>query len=308
MYALGGVFDPLVAVGYAPCSLARHEPGKLMGSAVSGKSERPSGPAGAESGTPDAFEPGPASVESQQRALSVHSRYYALLRRSRLLGVAFWAATAYFVVWAVPWFPGGLSQADYTERMALTLVFGGICALLGIGTLILRENLRRSREVLLAWSTVYDDTTGLFNRRYFLDRLSLECERARRQGTTFSLILLRLDDRAGRRQGLGDADLQRLASSLVRATRSNDLVALLGGNELAVVAREAPRRMALQVAGRLKTVLDGSLGGSGLELHLGVATYSARTRHPGALLRTARRALSGQTSPGKAEGKDELAA
>jgi hypothetical protein len=100
--------------------------------------------------------------------------------------IAFWAAMGYFVFWAVPWFPGGLDEKDYTERVAFTFVLGGLCGVLGIGTLVVREYLRRTRESLLAWTAVYDDTTGLYNRQYFYDRLSLECERARRQGTTFS--------------------------------------------------------------------------------------------------------------------------
>lgn len=279
-----------------------------MGSSLPGKSERWSGASVAHGGAGGAPEPEPTSVESQQRmAVGLHERYYALLRRGRLLGAAFWAATAYFVFWAVPWFPGGLSAADYTGRMALTLVFGGVCALLGLGSLIVRDNLRRSKEALLAWSTVYDDTTGLFNRRYFLDRLALECDRARRQRITFSLILLRLEDSAGR-NGLGAEALRRLAFTLVRATRSDDLVALLGGNELAVIAREVPRRTALQVAARLKTVLEASSGDSGLKLHLGAATYSARTRHPGTLLRSARRALSGPSSSGSVGDKRGRAA
>ena len=252
----------------------------------------------------------PPAEAGQRGTVSLHLRYHALLRRSRLLGVAFWAAMAYFIVWAVPWFPGGLTETDYTKRITLTLVIGGICALLGLGTLVLRQNLRRTTEALLAWSTVYDDTTGLFNRRYFLDRLSLECERARRQGTTFSLILLRLEDSAGGGQGLGTAALRRLATSLVRATRSNDLVALLGGNELAVVAMDVPRKMAPQMVDRLKTALEGSSGdlSSRLSLRLGVATYGTRNRQTSTLLRAARRALSGEASPEDADDKEESAA
>jgi len=91
----------------------------------------------------------PPAEAGQRGTVSLHLRYHALLRRSRLLGVAFWAAMAYFIVWAVPWFPGGLTETDYTKRITLTLVIGGICALLGLGTLVLRQNLRRTTEALL---------------------------------------------------------------------------------------------------------------------------------------------------------------
>jgi hypothetical protein len=54
------------------------------------------------------------------------------------MAVAFWAATGYLFFWAIPWFPGGLSEKDYTGRVALTVILGGVCAVLGIGTLVLR--------------------------------------------------------------------------------------------------------------------------------------------------------------------------
>lgn len=247
---------------------------------------------------------------TQRGAVSQHQRYYALLRHSRLMLAAFCAAMLYFLFWAIPWLPGGLNEEDYTRQVTLTLVLGGICTVLGLGTLVLRENLRRTREALLAWRTVYDDTTGLYNRRYFYDRLSLECERARRQGTTFSLILMRLEHSTGHRRGPSADALRRLAGALTRAARSNDLVALLGGNELAVMAMGVPSKMAPQVADRLKTALEGFLTDSGdrLSLHLGAATYGARVRHPSTLLREARRSLSAKPSSEEVADEEERAA
>jgi GGDEF domain-containing protein len=91
--------------------------------------------------------------------------------------------------------------------------------------------------------------------------------------------------------------------------RSNDLVALLGGNELAVVAMGVPRKSAPQVVDRLKNALQGSLVDSGdhLSLRLGVATYGARCRDPSALLRSARHSLAGQPSLEEVEDREELA-
>ena len=253
----------------------------------------------------------------QRGAVSTHRRYRVLLRRSRLMAVAFWAAMAYFLYWAIPWFraipwlPGGLSEEDYTENVTIALFLAGVSAVLGVGTLILREHLRRTREALLAWTAVYDEMTGLYNRQYFLDRLSLECERARRQGTTFSLILMRFECSAGHGRAPGARALRRLGAVLTRTVRSNDLVALLGGNELAVVAMGVPRKEVPQVADRLKDALGGSLVDCGdrLDLRLGAATYGARCRDPGALLRLARRSLAGRpSSEEEVEDKEEPAA
>jgi diguanylate cyclase (GGDEF)-like protein len=228
------------------------------------------------------------------------------------MAVAFWVATAYFLYWAIPWFPGGLSEEDYTEQVALTLILGGLCVILGAGTLILRQHLRRIREALLAWTAVYDETTGLYNRRYFLDRLSLECERARRHGAAFSLILMRLEHGTGHGRGPSAGALRRLGTVLTRTARSNDLVALLGGNELAVVAMGVSRRVAPQVVDRFKNALEGSLVDSGdrLNLRLGVATYGARCRDPGMLLRSARCSLTGKpfVEEEVEDGKEEPAA
>jgi len=271
---------------------------------------RSSGPASPEKALTSPEAEVPSGERLQRGGVSLHRRYYALLRRSRLMAVGFWVAIAYFFYWAIPWFPGGLSEEDYTERVALTLIFGSVCVILGVGTLILREHLRRTREALLAWTTVYDETTGLYNRRYFFDRLSLECERARRQGATFSFILMRFEHSTGHGRGPSGGALRRLGAVLTRTMRSNDLVALLGGNELAVVAMGVPRKLAPQVVDRLNRALEGSLVDSGerLSVRLGVATYGTRCRDPSALLRLARRALAGRSSPEEeVEDREELA-
>jgi diguanylate cyclase (GGDEF)-like protein len=275
------------------------------------RTDRTSGSTNLEAEAPAFSEAEATFTEAPQRgAVSLHQRYYALLRRSRLMAVAFWAATVYFLFWAIPWLPGGLSKEDYNEQVTLTLVLGAVCVALGIGTLILRDHLRRTREALLAWTTVYDDTTGLYNRRYFYDRLSLECERARRRGTPFSLVIMRLEDDTGHNRGPSAAALRRLAADLSQVTRSNDLVALLGGNELAVAAMGVSRRMAPQVVDRLRRALERSLPNydEGLSLRLGVATYGSRARDPSTLLRSARRSLSGKLSLEDGEDREEMAA
>ena len=256
-------------------------------------------------------EAGKSPAEASQRdSVRLHHRYYQLLQRSRLMVVAFWAAMGYFIFWAVPWFPGGLNEKDYTERVAFTFVLGGTCGFLGISTLIVREYLRRTRESLLAWRAVYDDTTGLYNRQYFYDRLALECERARRQGTTFSLIVMRFEHRAGRGRRPDADSLRRLSTALGRTARANDLAAVLGGNELAVAAIGVSRKMLPQVRERFETALEASLADSGeqLQLRLGSATYGARCRHPSTLLRLARAAPNDKSSLEGREEKGEQAA
>jgi diguanylate cyclase (GGDEF)-like protein len=275
------------------------------------KTARSSGPSGSPE-TPASSDEGLTSPEAVQGAVGTHRRYRSLLHRSRLLGTAFWVAMAYFLFWSIPWFraipwlPGGLTTEDYTERVSLTLILAAFCGVLGVGTLILRDHLLRTREALLAWTAVYDEVTGLYNRQYFFDRLSLECERARRQGTTFSLFLMRFEPSTGQGRGPGSNALRHLGAVLTETMRSNDLVALLGGNELAVVAMGVPRKDAPLVVQRLEAALEGSL--AGLNLRMGVATYSARTRNAGTLLRFARASVKGTSPEEEADDQEGLVA
>ncbi len=87
---------------------------------------------------------------------------------------------------------------------------------------------------------ITDGLTGLFNHRYFYDRLTQEVARATRYGLPLSLLMLDLDnfkgfnDRYGHRAG--DALLRDLGALLVAQTREKvDLVARYGGEEFAII-------------------------------------------------------------------------
>ena len=123
---------------------------------------------------------------------SLYRSYFRALYLARMTRVVFWATFVYFLIWALPWLPGGLSPEDYTKEFVATLVFGGFCLALGLSAGAAGAALRRRRETLVAWAFLHDETTGLYNRRYFYDRLSLECERSHRFGLSFVLLLLQL--------------------------------------------------------------------------------------------------------------------
>jgi diguanylate cyclase (GGDEF)-like protein len=84
-----------------------------------------------------------------------------------------------------------------------------------------------------------DSLTGLCNRHTFRTRMQNEVERARRHGTTFSLVLLDLDefkqinDTYG--HDVGDAVLVEASRRLEREVRAEDLLARIGGEEFAWV-------------------------------------------------------------------------
>ncbi len=109
-------------------------------------------------------------------------------------------------------------------------------------------------------SALRDPLTRLFNKRYFLDRLDSELKFARRHDASLSLLMLDLDhfklvnDTHGHLAG--DAVLINLAGVLTGAVRNEDVVARFGGEELAVILRAIPLEPAIQLADRLRRLVE----------------------------------------------------
>jgi diguanylate cyclase (GGDEF)-like protein/PAS domain S-box-containing protein len=97
-----------------------------------------------------------------------------------------------------------------------------------------------------------DALTGLANRRHFAEELSAALE-ATRPGQALGLLLLDIDhfkrtnDTYG--HAAGDAVLREVALQLENVVRSGDIVARIGGEELAVVMPGGGRPEVLRVAG-----------------------------------------------------------
>ena len=109
---------------------------------------------------------------------------------------------------------------------------------------------------------ITDGLTGLFNHRYFYERLDQEVARARRYGTPVSLLLVDIDDfkAFNDRHGhlAGDAVLRKLAAALRGELRQNlDIAARYGGEEFAVILPNTP--MAALSDAQLEMDLAGGL-------------------------------------------------
>ena len=87
--------------------------------------------------------------------------------------------------------------------------------------------------------SITDNLTGLYNHRFFHERLRYEFARARRYGEQLGCIMIDVDffktvnDTYGHL--LGDEVLKSLAGIVSRATRAVDLVARYGGEEFALL-------------------------------------------------------------------------
>lgn len=105
-----------------------------------------------------------------------------------------------------------------------------------IASALVNHRLQRS----LREQTIRDPLTGLFNRRYMEETLTLEIARSARSGTPLSLVMCDIDhfkrfnDEFG--HDAGDAVLQAVAAELKKLFRSGDVVCRFGGEEFTIIA------------------------------------------------------------------------
>lgn len=231
-----------------------------------------------------------------RQARSIHRSYYAWLRLSRLAAAGFVVMAVLFLIWTVPWLPSGLSTEDYTPEVAFTLYLVGGTTLLGTLALVLRTVARRRQATLMAWSAVYDQRTGLYNRTYLYNLLALECDRASELRSAFSLLVFQLRPAASG-AALSPTALQTLAELIRRSVRSTDVVGLLSENELAVLALELGRKQRTVLLRKVRSAIVAALPtllgpDAGIGVMAGAATYGAEGEEPGSLIQAARSAAA----------------
>jgi len=116
---------------------------------------------------------------------------------------------------------------------------------------ILREENRKLKEL-----TIRDELTGLFNWRYFQDRLKHEVARNIRQNHPMCLLFLDVDglkvynDTYG--HSGGNDVLKTIAQSIIQSIRKEvDSAYRFGGDEFAVILPEVQSDQAVSVANRI---------------------------------------------------------
>src|SRR2546426_904570 len=107
------------------------------------------------------------------------------------------------------------------------------------------EELRRANE-RMAHLIQFDEKTGLYNYRHFMERLADEFRRARRYGNRLTLAVFDIDhfkevnDRFG--HPAGDRVLKGFSEIMVRSSRETDIIARYGGEEfVALLPQTSPR-------------------------------------------------------------------
>jgi diguanylate cyclase (GGDEF)-like protein len=129
--------------------------------------------------------------------------------------------------------------------------------------------------------SIHDELTGLYNRRFFNERLLDEVERTRRYGGHFSILICdidhfkRINDTYG--HPVGDRVLVQVASLLQNNIRSNDMACRYGGEEFALLLLNSEKELALRLAEQLRKKLAAAampdIGGNSVTASFGVATF-----------------------------------
>lgn len=101
-----------------------------------------------------------------------------------------------------------------------------------------------------------DHLTGLYNYRYFHDRIAEEIRRARRRSSTVCLLIYDIDDfkRVNDTRGhlVGDQVLKEVAAISKETCREEDVICRIGGEEFAVILPHSAGTDAAALAERLR--------------------------------------------------------
>jgi diguanylate cyclase (GGDEF)-like protein len=120
------------------------------------------------------------------------------------------------------------------------------------------ENIINQEE--LKATLIRDELTGLFNRRYFVERLSEEYERAKRYNIPLSLCIFDIDDfkLLNDTYGhiFGDQVLRQIGRLTQSAVRHADIVSRYGGEEFTVLFTHTALENAVIVAEHMRRAIS----------------------------------------------------
>lgn len=193
------------------------------------------------------------------------------------------------------------------ERPAALLLAAFLLLAIGLAWVLARALTGLHSQV--AQQAVTDPLTGLYNRRRMNELMAREVERAQRFGHELSVMIVDADDfkQINDRYGhqVGDAVLETVADVARMTTRSIDVCARYGGDEMAIMLIETGAGGASVLADRLRdhvrtAEVDG-LGRGDLTVSVGVSTLPDCANDLETLIGTADQALL----VAKRAGKDQ---
>ncbi len=158
---------------------------------------------------------------------------------------------------------------------------------------------RKETEAALEFQAAHDPLTALPNRFLLQESIEHALTAAAADGTAVSLLILDLNRfkeiNDGLGHAIGDLLLLEVGNRLAQAVRSNDFVARAGGDQFAVLSREAGEASAQGLANRLVQGLVAPFLIAGRTLSvdacIGIASFPAHGENPQALLQRAEAAM-----------------
>jgi len=150
-------------------------------------------------------------------------------------------------------------------------------------------------------SAVTDGLTGLINHKSFIERVSVEFNRAERYGSELSLMMVDVDtfkevnDTLG--HVAGDKVLKSIAEVIKSNIRQSDLAARYGGDEFALILPETNLEKAYRVGEKLRRKVEGNLVSikpgvdAKVTLSIGISSYQPSMSDSTALIQKADEAL-----------------
>ncbi len=152
-----------------------------------------------------------------------------------------------------------------------------------------------------------DSLTGLYNHRYFHERLRLELTRASSAHESVAVVMVDIDDFKKVNDvyghGVGDVVLAELADHLRASVRGSDVVCRIGGEEFAVISSGSGEEQALALANRLSRRLEEveiELAGT-ISVSIGIAHGPEHAANPRELVLCAEAAMMTAKARGKSQ-------
>lgn len=192
------------------------------------------------------------------------------------------------------------------NRPVLAVEFWNTAMRLGIFTVVvhLLFRLRVALERLKVLAST-DDLTGAANARTFHEHCRAEMARARRHGTSLTLLYLDLDDFKAVNDEIGhlagDAVLKTVVETIRRHVRPYDIVARMGGDEFAVLFPDVRDDAAAAIREKIRDVVASTMARRGFPVtcSIGSVTFSKIPKETDDLIRTADDAMSEAKRRGK---------
>ncbi len=177
------------------------------------------------------------------------------------------------------------------------------------------QNSLRELSVALKEAALKDPLTGLGNRRYLIERMQEEAERASRQEKPFSLGILDVDrfksvnDRFGHEGG--DRLLCDIAAAIRGSLRQYDLCGRWGGEEFLIIFPETAAGDAVGMAERIRTAIRAMspavpLPGDSAEGLRITASLGVSTHRPGECYDETLNRADAALFRAKSEGRDQV--